>query len=505
MRAKRLCALFLSLLLLVGSITACASPEGADETEASSKEAANVTEGEETELRDSLPDDLDYGEDEVTFISRFREGWSSGELTVPELNNETVNDAVYERNRAVEERLNIRIQNIEIDTSDYDEVATKVKLAVQGNSRDYDLMASPVNGAVPVMLDGVLFDLKQLDYLDLEKPWWSQGINDTASYGDSQFVATGSVVLSMYRFAFVTVFNQRLFTDANQPFLYEHVENGSWTLDKQISLVPLFHKDDGNGLQDPDRDVFGFLTGDVISTDSYWSSCEISILRPDEDDGLVMDFDSAKLQDVMEKLLTLCYVTDQSTYVFHGHGSDDEQTDIRHAFATGNGAMATLRILELENQEMRSMTDKYGVVPMPKFSEEQKEYHTFLHNQFTVLAVLTTVEEARRNEMGAVLEALASESHRVVRPAYYEKTLRTTLAQDPESAAMMEIIANNVHMDKGVFYSRQLGDFYKYPRTVVQTKNNDIISYYAGLNVKWRRDLRQLLTRLDKITSENQA
>ena len=505
MKPKRLCALLMALLLLCGSLTACATPGGTDETDTAPKDNVSVTEEEETELRDGLPDDLDYGEDTVTFISRFREGWSSGELTVPTLNSETVNDAVYERNRAVEERLNIRIRNIEIDTSNYDEVATKVKLAVQGGSRDYDIMASPVNGAVPVMLDGVLFDLKQLDYLDLEKPWWSQGFNDTASYGDAQFVATGSVVLSMYRFAFVTVFNQQLFTDARQPFLYEHVENGSWTLDKQISLVTLFHKDDGNGQQDPDGDVYGFITGDVISTDPYWSSCEIAILHPDEDEGLVMDFDSAKLQDVMDKLLTLCYVTDQASYVFRGRDADDEQTDIRHAFASGNGAMATLRILELENEEMRNMSDKYGVVPMPKFNEEQKEYRTFLHNQFTVLSVLTTVEEERRDEMGAVLEALASESHRVVRPAYYETTLRTKLAQDPESAMMMEIIANNVHMDRGVFYSRQLDDFYKYPRTVMQTKNNDIISHYAGLSAKLRRDLRQLLSRLDKITSGGEA
>ena len=117
MKAKRICALCLSLLLLGGSMTACATVDDTDGTEASSGETAGVTEGEETELRDSLPDDLDYGEDEITFISRFREGWSSGELTVPELNNETVNDAVYERNRAVEERLNIRIQNIALHRS----------------------------------------------------------------------------------------------------------------------------------------------------------------------------------------------------------------------------------------------------------------------------------------------------------------------------------------------------------------------------------------------------
>ena len=500
MKLNRMVASLLALLILVSGLTACASgtdtPETRDETPTAADSAG------ETELSDDLPEGLYYDGDKIVFISRYREGWSSGELTVPSLNNEPVNDAVYERNRSVEERLGVRITNVEIDTSDYDEVANKVKLSVQGGTHEYDVMASPVNGAVPVMINGVLRDLNRLEHLDLDKPWWAQGFNETAAYNGTQFTATGSMLLSMYRFSFVTLFNQRLFTDANQPFLYEYVENGTWTLDKQISLVPLFHKDNGNGQQDTEGDVYGFLTGNVISMDPYWSSCEISILSESEEDGLTMIFDSSKLQTVMDKLLTLCYVTDQATYVFQNQEYDSDQIEIRDTFAEGNGAMATLRILELENAVMRGMTDKYGVVPMPKLEESQKEYRTFLHNQFTVVSVPDTLPEEREGEIGAVLEAMASASHRVVRPAYYETTLRTKLAQDPQSAAMMEIIVNNAYMDPGVFYSRQLDDFYKYPRTVIQTRKNDIVSHYAGLSKKTNRLLGQLVNKLDTISGE---
>lgn len=497
-KLNRIVSLLLASLLLAGSLTACAADTDPSETRGESPTTAEDTS--ETELSDDLPEGLYYDGDEIVFISRYREGWSSGELTVPSLNNEPVNDAVYERNRSVEERLGVRITNVEIDTSDYDEVAGKVKLSVQSGTHEYDVMASPVNGAVPIMIDGVLRDLNRLEHLDLDKPWWARGFNETASYNGTQFTATGSMLLSMYRFSFVTLFNQRLFTDANQPFLYEYVENGTWTLDKQISLVPLFHKDNGNGRQDTEGDVYGFLTGSVISMDPYWSSCEVFILSQNEDDGLTMTFDSSKLQAVMDKLLTLCYVTDQATYVYENHDFDGDQIDIRDAFAEGNGAMATLRILELENDIMRGMTDKYGVVPMPKFDEAQKGYRTFLHNQFTVVSVPDTLPESREAEIGAVLEAMASASHRVVRPAYYETTLRTKLAQDPQSAAMMEIIVDHVYMDPGVFYSRELDDFYKYPRTVIQTRKNDIVSHYAGLSKKTNRLLSQLVNKLDKIS-----
>lgn len=337
-KLNRIVSLILASLLLAGSLTACAADTDPSETRGESPTTAEDTS--ETELSDNLPEGLHFNGDEIIFISRYREGWSSGELTVPSLNNEPVNDAVYERNRSVEERLGVRITNVEIDTSDYDEVAGKVKLSVQSGTHEYDVMASPVNGAVPIMIDGVLRDLNRLEHLDLDKPWWAQGFNETASYNGTQFTATGSMLLSMYRFSFVTLFNQRLFTDANQPFLYEYVENGTWTLDKQISLVPLFHKDNGNGQQDTEGDVYGFLTGSVISMDPYWSSCEVFILSESEEDGLTVIFDSSKLQTVMDKLLTLCYVTDQATYVYENHDFDGDQIDIRDAFAEGNGAMA---------------------------------------------------------------------------------------------------------------------------------------------------------------------
>ena len=54
-----------------------------------------------------------------------------------------------------------------------------------------------------------------------------------------------------------------MFTDANQPFLYEHVENGTWTLGKQISPVPLFHRDNGNNAQDKSGDVYGFVRQEI--------------------------------------------------------------------------------------------------------------------------------------------------------------------------------------------------------------------------------------------------
>ena len=156
-------------------------------------------------------------------------------------------------------------------------------------------------------------------------------------------------------------------------------------------------------------------------------------------------------------------------------------------FAQDLGAMATLRILELESGAVRSMESKFGVVPMPKYDEKQEGYYTLCHNEFTTLCVPSTSTVEQLDEVSAVLEALGSASYRIVRPAYYETTLRTKIAQDPQSAAMMDMIVDGIKMDPGVLYC--IGDIHGIFRYIVESGVNDIASHYAKVERYLKRDL----------------
>jgi hypothetical protein len=165
--------------------------------------------------------------------------------------------------------------------------------------------------------------------------------------------------------------------------------------------------------------------------------------------------------------------------------------------------MATVRILELEYDSIRGMEQQFGVVPMPKFDEVQTEYRTLLHDQFTVFSVLTTVEkeEGRLDEVGAVLEAMSSESYKTVRPAYYETTLRTKIAQDPQSAEMFDIIIDNIYIDAGIIYTIQLSTFHNYFREIIGSKENTVVSKYKSVTKQAERALTSMTKRFDRILS----
>lgn len=504
MKIKRIICAMLASLMVLGTLASCATGDGSGETTA---DPAATETAQETLFSPDLPDDLDYEGDEVTIISRYKEGWTSGEIAVEGVKGEPVNDAVFERNRLVEQRLNIKIVSIEDNTDSHDAVVAQVARAVRGGLKDYDIMAAPCYKTVAETLNGTFVNLRsaECEYLDLSRPWWTQGFNEAVEYQGGQYAILGSMVLSMYRFGFVTVFNKDMFTDATQPFLYDYVKDGTWTLSKQAELAPLFYEDDGNGRQDEVGDVYGFVSSAYTNVDAYWSSCKLDIIRKDEDGNLQLVTDMERLNGTVDKLIHLFYNTGGASYIIPGTNDDTIWFTIRQMFSDGSAAMASLRFMEMENAVMRNMEQEYGVVPTPKYDNNQDGYYTLLHDQFTVLAVPATVVGEDLAQMSAVLEAMSSSSYSVVKPVYYEENLRTKIAQDPTAADMMDIITENVYIDAGIIYIAVLGDYHHYLRSIVRGRSNSSVSLYKSINLACKKSItNNLVRKLNKLNAQSQ-
>ncbi len=495
-RINRVLAILLAALMLLPMLAACGETTDPVDTTPPAQSTVAVESDAETEIRDTIPPDLKYDGDQVNILSRNYGDDLVDEIFVEGLNSDPVNDAIFERNVEVENRLDVKINSIRESTA---EPISKIISAINSNSKDYDIMVELSWKTMPKSIEGYFADLRQTTYLDFDKPWWTQGFNDAASYHGAQFAVTGVMVLSTYRRTYSTVFNKQLFEDANQPFLYEYVENGTWTLDKQISLVPLFHQDNGNNQQDKEHDVFGFVSDIYISIDPYQTTAELEILRKNEDGDYEWAYDNERIHDVTEKVLRLYYGTDNAMYIAL---PTDFQEDTRTIFSNEKAAMATLCLQALEHPSMRSMTSEYGVVPIPKFDETITTYHSAMHDGYTVAVIPTTVTGDRLDQMSAVLEAMGSASYRLIKPAYYELTLRSKLAQDPESAEMMDLMTNGIVIDPGIIYSNNMGGFHAQHRFVIEGKINNTSSHYKALSDAAKKRLITITKKLDKLVSE---
>jgi len=480
---KRLICTILMLCTLVCLFASCAQTavEQPENTTAAAVETV-ITEAvpEETsdpDYTDDLPQ-LNYNGTEINVGQCDREWWAD-EVCVEAQNGEIVNDAVWKRNLSVEERLNVKINCIKVPYNNNNAAMIEaVKKAYTAGDKTYDICYSNSYHALMGSTTGCFHNMKKIDTIDLDKKYWSQNLNDTFEYHGMQFVATGSIVQSTIRFAFVTFFNKTMFDEFNKPYLYEYVSNNTWTLDKMYTLINDFYVDTNGSLTSDDGDNFGWICNDYIGSDTFWVSCQCTMIAKNADGDFEWVLDTQRLSDMVDKLI-LMYNAKGSHHFAHS-GADTEQNSMRDSFAEGGGAMATMRLIECEAQSMRSMTAQYGIVPMPKFDENQQSYYTHLHDQFSIVAICATVEDKDTEMMGAFLEAMASQSYKDVYPAYYEVTLKFKYQSDPTAWEMLDTVVENINTDPGIVYNSTFGSPYANLRTIMANRNNTVSSIYKS-------------------------
>ena len=492
---KKLFAILLLVATLLASLAACA------ETQEGETDQSAAVESEEVTALDNVPADLKYNGEDIVVISRSMQGWTQDEVYVPELNSEPVNDAMFNRNVAVSDRLNVNIVSAALEDPSAYAPIEEVQRAVKAGSADYDLLAGAAYVAAPAALDGTFYDLTDLQYLDLTQDYWMQDYNDAMSYQGMQFTATGMIALSTYRFAFVTLFNKEEFDNKSIPYLYEAVANNEWTLDYQAQLAEDFYRDaNGSGKAD-DGDFFGFVSCWGINVDAYWASCDLPIVEKNADGEYEFVLDIARYSDVMDKVLYLLYDCG-GTSVYDAITDNEEQDLMREVFSRGECAMTTLRLVAVEQPDVRNMEQAYGIVPVPKYASAQAEYGTIMHDQFTVFCIPVTASEEKLEMIGATMEVMASESERVVKPAYYEIALKRKYMSDPIAWEMLDLIFDVMRIDPAVVYVNSLGGPHQTMRTIASSKKNTVSSTCKKMDNNVTKQIVKLQKKLDKLVDQ---
>lgn len=489
---KKLLTLLLVLATMSMALAACVqegdTQQGTHETGSDTQEAVQL---------DKLPADLKFDGQDVVILSRGVQKYTQDEIAVPELTSDPVNDAMFNRNIVIGDRLGVNIVSKPLEDTDPFKTVAEIERVVKAGSTDYDMFAGACYVTIASALRGTFCNLRELEYLDLSQDYWMQDYNDTLSYEDKQYTATGMIALSTYRLAMVTLFNKELFDDRSIPYLYDAIENNEWTLDYHAALVENFYQDlNGNATHD-EEDLYGFVSSATINVDAYWSACDIALVEKDADQAYKWVLDTQRLSDSVDKLLKLCYESG-GTYLCKEVGGT-AQPGIREMFAEGRAATTTLRLLAVELDEIRNMQDQYGIVPMPKFDAAQKEYGTQMHDQFTVFAIPASAEASKLEMIGAVMEAMASENLRMVKPAYYEIALKRKYMSDPIAWDMLDMAFVNVVVDAGVIYADSLEYPHHHLRTMIANKSNTVASQYGKATSKMNKQLTKIVDKLEKL------
>lgn len=450
----------------------------------------------EPRLLDDLPENIDLEGWNVNVLSGAHPTVCDNEICVDEMTGDVINDAVYNRNLAVESRLNVKITDYLVreggeperpDYAGYDVLTTMVT----AGETTYNLYTSNSYTTAALGYNHMLHNLREVEHLDLTKPYWAQYINETATVNGQQYLCTGPMSLGYFRFNTAMVFNKRLFTDNSIAYPYQTVLDGNWTLDLVNTIAEQIYSDtNGDGKLAVGEDIVGYATRaypDSGNIDGFWGSCNIRTIGKDENDFYIYDLDVEHFVSVVDGLLML----------LNGKGSVGmaaNDSAFQSAFRDGKQGMMNITLNWLESEWAREMDDEYGIVPNPKLNTEQDAYYTLAQDQFLVYAVPLSVAETDLPHLGIFLEAFAAESYATVKPAYYEIALTSKYVNDAESSAMLDIITNNVYVDPAILYLSIMNFNVMTLRDILGSGENTSVSRIASMQKQFQTNIEKLNT-----------
>lgn len=364
--------------------------------------------------------------------------WSLAEIDAAEQNGEVVNDAIYMRNRNIEEKYNFIVNEIRMSSSAQD---AALRNSVNSGTDDYDLVLPLTTGVPGHAQNNYLVDLYKVPYLNFDKLWWNNAITKNFSISNKLFFTASDFILTDDESAAILMYNKKIAENLgidSAESLYKLTDEGKWTFDKFTQLCKDASADlNGNGKPDAD-DRFGIITVGWLSLALLGGFGETLVAKEAND----LPYLSCKSERFLNSYIKMTEFMMQRNVVIREHtdltGSTDELYANDLALFCGE-VLSCVRIF-------KDMGSDFGVLPMPKLDEYQDKYHTYTLIS-TCVAVPVTYTNLDRT--GIILEALTAESRRLVVPAYYEIALGAKYLRDEGSLRMLDIILENKIYDIG--------------------------------------------------------
>lgn len=437
---KKYLTLAIMAALMLSAFSCGSGGEGKD----SSTSAPDST-GEETtapEETDGLPEkDMDKFELKIV---HFDGNWLSWALTKLDAESETgdrLNDAIYKRNRNMEERFNCEINVTGKETI----TASDIQSEIMAGDSNYDVWFMYDNwtlGAVEYLLPW-----EELPYINLDREWWNPSATEVFNLEGKTYAAAGNYSLSVLSRASGFAFNKDIYNKMNRSEnIYDLAREGKWTIDVMYDTAKNAYIDlDGDSSMN-ENDQYG-ISGSWKET--FWrflSGSDVRFISKDSNSDPV--FDLQKNETAINKMLKIFDLFTEKGIYYNPQTKDVHSVqDSEEIFADGRLLFKTVNLFDLE--ALRTCDIDIGILPCPKYDENQENYYAPSFGA-EISVLLKTLPEERKENVGMLLEALAYDTNANILPEYKEVLLKTKLARDNESEEMIDIIINSISFDFGI-------------------------------------------------------
>ena len=376
-----------------------------------------------------------------------------GYVDATEQTGEILNDAVYDRNRKIEEELNCKIlEKIIVNTSGTLTMLTdEAKNTVVSGSDDYEMMMLPVNQDISVVTGGYLMDLCAINGFQFDKTWWDQDVIQSTTLNGKLYFASGAATLMAFDGMWCIFFNEDMMKDHGLDKPYDLVREGTWTIDKlsEYCATVANLNDDSSFTWNKDGSCVWGISTFNSGPEKFVYASGVRGAEVDANGKIQNTMESEHFYNVIDKLANLLSTKSGMTISASTTDFDADAGGYVYVFSTRRSLFMTAEIKAA--QLLRDMEDTFGILPYPKYDEEQKDYQTTMVHQMMYLTVPAT--NSKLDMTATISEVMAHDSYESVIPVYYDNVVEHKGLRNEDSVEMLEIMRSNRGMDLAVVFA----------------------------------------------------
>ncbi len=471
---KRIISLLLACMFLLTALVACApEPEETQKPTAQQSETTGKDIWDQDTFVSAVPKGLSFDGQEIMVLTRGSGRVASEfEKLDAAADSSELDMAIEKRNDEVEMQLELSVIYEKFnDFTNFDNYTKNYHQALNSSVETYDVVAHfayaaaylDIRDTLANMMDKTIFP-----YFDFTKPCWNQAMVKNLSANNKLFLIAGDMNLSLFDTTMIIWHNKDLYDNmksADDPDLQDLALEGLFTYDILYSWA------------------------DRIGSENVEKSCQKTY-------GFG---NTTHFFDTLPHAWDLSFVTQAAdgTYQFNVEGNikaENALTDVRDLMSKkgvishhvgsaltcscddgyiGHFANGTIVFLcaglyngEEGTNKIRDMEDKYCVLPIPKYYDDQKSYGTTSADNYNLMScVRNATVEADGGAISAWFQLMTEKSYTDVRGLYIEGIVKPRyLGTDDsdgtvtKSIELLDEILDNVEYDLATVYSASLND-----------------------------------------------
>ncbi len=456
---KKFVVLLLLFTMLLGVLLSSCNGDGkVDQSSPSSGESQPIT-NESSEAEQLLVPHLgkrDLGGFTLTFLATNRDSKSYTTLIVPdELNEEPINDAAYNRNELIKNEYNCEIEVIWTDPQNA--YVQKVSNDVLSGVSDYNVCITSVQPLAQLALAKNLFDLNAIknSNLSLDSPWWDQSANESMTILGKLFFATGDITVLDEENTQCIYFNKDMVDNYKLENPYQLVYDGKWTIDAMHELCLEVGTPGGDGIMNMDGDdTYGFV-GTAFDTYKLIIAANCPQIERDGDGNPVIAMTNERNVNAFNKVKA--FMNDRACVAwmeqYYRWDDYDNNVKCKAHFYNGQALFLCDYVSAVGSQLMAGTTFRYGVLPTPKYDEDQEYYVDGIDPPHFFGIAIPKMPDADLDKITFILDAMSYLSKQNVTPLYYELTLKEKRFRDDDAPKMLDLIFEHRCVDLSIIFN----------------------------------------------------